>query len=68
MEMSVPLAAHPLADHQSLSEIHQVEGQPTQVEAAEAQDEGKSAAVAPRLGRKVCRWALAPPMGPCDFT
>jgi hypothetical protein len=46
VEVGLAVAAHPLADHHRLREVHEVEEEASEVEAAEAEDEGESAEIA----------------------
>jgi hypothetical protein len=53
VEVGLAVVAHPLADHQSLREIHEVEEEASDIETAKGEDEGKSAEI-PGGGLKEC--------------
>jgi hypothetical protein len=48
MEVGLTVAAHPTADHHRLREVHEVEEDAREVEAAQAEDEGEAAEIACR--------------------
>ena len=66
VEVGLTVAAHPLADHQRLREVHEVEKEASEVEAAEAEDKGQAAEIASgvlheglEVGGKCTRDAMA---------